>query len=55
VEEGGRAFQCGLDLPAIRLYKIGDSYFVEDGNHRVAWPVIRVQTIEAEVTEFFPL
>jgi hypothetical protein len=51
-----RAFHYGLDLPAVRLYKVGDSYFVEDGNHRVS--VARYQgleTIEAEVTEFFPL
>ena len=51
-----RAFHSGLDLPAVRLYKIGDSYFVEDGNHRVS--VARYQgvpTLEAEVTEFFPL
>jgi hypothetical protein len=31
-----RAFHRGLDLPAVRLYKVGDSYFVEDGNHRVS-------------------
>jgi hypothetical protein len=51
-----RAFHSGLELPAVRLYKIGDSYFVEDGNHRVS--VARYQgvpTLEAEVTEFFPL
>jgi len=51
-----RAFHRGLDLPAVRLYKMGDSYFVEDGNHRVS--VARYQgleTIEADVTEFFPL
>jgi hypothetical protein len=51
-----RAFHCGLDLPAVKLYKIGDSYFVEDGNHRVS--VVRyqgVETIEADVTEFYPL
>ena len=35
------------------LYKIGDSYFVADGNHRVS--VARyhgVEWIDAEVTEF---
>ncbi len=51
-----RAFHLGLDLPAVRLYKMGDSYFVEDGNHRVS--VARYQevpTIEADVIEFFPL
>ncbi len=37
----------------VRVYKIGDSYFVEDGNHRVS--VARyhgVEWIDAEVTEF---
>ena len=51
-----RAFHRGLDLPAVRLYKIGNSYFVEDGNHRVSVARYQgVQTIEADVTEFFPL
>ena len=51
-----RAFHGGVDLPAVRLYKIGESYFVEDGNHRVSVARYQgVQTIEAEVTEFFPL
>ena len=51
-----RAFHSGLDLPAVRLYKVGNAFFVEDGNHRVS--VARyhgVETIEADVTEFFPL
>ena len=51
-----RAFHRGLDLPAVRLYKLGNSYFVEDGNHRVSVARYQgVETIEAEVTEFFPL
>jgi len=51
-----RAFHRGLDLPAVRLFKMGDFYFVEDGNHRVSVARYhRVETIEAEVTEFFPL
>ena len=51
-----RAFHRGLDLPAVRLYKMGDSYFVEDGNHRVSVARYQgVETIEAEVTEVFPL
>jgi hypothetical protein len=48
-----RAFQRGEELPPISLYKIDDSYFVEDGNHRVS--VARyhgVEWIDAEVTEF---
>jgi hypothetical protein len=51
-----RAFHAGLDLPAVSLYRIEDSYFVEDGNHRVS--VARYQgvpTIEADVIKFFPL
>jgi hypothetical protein len=51
-----RAFHSGLDLPAVRLYKIGDSYFVEDGNHRVSVARYQgVETIEADVIEYFPL
>ena len=51
-----RAFHRGLDLPAVRLYKMGNSYFVEDGNHRVSVARYQgVETIEADVTEFFPL
>jgi hypothetical protein len=50
-----RAFRRGVDLPPVSLYKIGDSYFVHDGNHRVS--VARyhgVEWIDAEVTEFRP-
>jgi hypothetical protein len=51
-----RAFHRGLDLPPVRLYKMGDSYFVEDGNHRVSVARYQgVETIEADVTEVFPL
>jgi hypothetical protein len=51
-----RAFHDGLDLPAVRLYKVGDSYFVEDGNHRVSVARYQgVETMEADVTEVFPL
>jgi hypothetical protein len=51
-----RAFHRGLDLPAVRLYKMGDSYFVEDGNHRVSVARYQgVEMIEADVTEVFPL
>ena len=48
-----RAFHRGLELPPVELYKLGDSYFVMDGNHRVS--VARyhgVEMIEAEVVEF---
>jgi hypothetical protein len=55
-ESVARAFHGGVDLPPVRLHKIGDSYFVEDGNHRVSVARYQgVETIEAEVTEFFPL
>ncbi len=51
-----RAFHRGLELPAVRLYKVGNSYFVEDGNHRVSVARYQgVETIEANVIEFFPL
>jgi hypothetical protein len=48
-----RAFHRGEELPPVSLYKIGDAYFVADGNHRVS--VARyhgVEWIDAEVTEF---
>ena len=48
-----RAFHRGVELPPVSLYKIGDSYFVADGNHRVS--VARYHGVEwtdAEVTEF---
>ena len=48
-----RAFQRGEGLPPVNLYKIGDSYFVEDGNHRVSMARYHgVEWIDAEVTEF---
>jgi hypothetical protein len=49
------AFRKGLDLPPVVLYKIGDDYFVHDGNHRVSVARFEgVEMIDAEVTEFFP-
>ena len=47
-----RAHLTDVDLPPIKLYKIGDAYFVRDGNHRVS--VAREQgrlEIDAEVIE----
>jgi hypothetical protein len=47
-----RAFHRGEELPPVVLYKVGEAYFVEDGNHRVS--VARYQGvdwIEAEVVE----
>ena len=49
------AFHRGVDLPPVSLYKLGDAYFVQDGNHRVS--VARyhgLRTVEADVTEFRP-
>ncbi len=40
------------ELPPVSLYKIGDAYFVRDGNHRVSVARIQgVEMIDAEVTE----
>ena len=47
-----RAYHQGVELPAVSLYKIGEAYFVVDGNHRVS--VARyhgVAAIDAEVVE----
>src|SRR5919199_6610763 len=42
----------GEELPPISLYKIGDAYFVGDGNHRVSVARQRgVEMIDAEVIE----
>jgi hypothetical protein len=50
-----RAFQRGVNLPPVNLYRVGDQYYVHDGNHRVS--VARyhgVEWVDAEVTEFRP-
>jgi hypothetical protein len=50
-----RAFHRGVELQPVRLYKLGDLYFVEDGNHRVSVARYQgVEWIEAYVTEFYP-
>lgn len=49
------AFHRGEDLPPVSLYKLGDAYFVLDGNHRVS--VARyhsLRAVDAEVMEFLP-
>ncbi len=47
-----RAFVRGEELPPVTLYKIGDSYFVQDGNHRVSVARYQgVEMIDAEVVE----
>lgn len=54
-----RTARGGGELPPVSLYKIGDDYFVEDGNHRVS--VVRHgsrrgrgATIKAEVVALVP-
>lgn len=52
-ERVAAAFLDDILLPPVELLKVGDSYFVRDGNHRVS--VARhygVEYIDAEVTEF---
>ena len=47
-----RAYHRSEELPPVSLYKVGEKYFVVDGNHRVS--VARyhgVESIDAEVIE----
>lgn len=47
-----RAYYEEVRLPPIQLYKVGDVYFVKDGNHRVSVARERgVEFIDAEVIE----
>ncbi len=47
-----RAFYDEVSLPPVKLYKVGDAYFVMDGNHRVSVARERGQAfIDAEVIE----
>jgi len=47
-----RAYHRGEELPAVSLYKIGDAYYVRDGNHRVSVAKYHgVIEIDAEVVE----
>ncbi len=47
-----RAFYEDVSLPPVKLYKVGDAYFVLDGNHRISVARDRGQEfIEAEVIE----
>lgn len=46
-----RAYHRGQELPPVALFEVGESYYVEDGNHRVS--VARYQGVEwidAEIT-----
>jgi hypothetical protein len=48
----GRAFYNTVSLPPVKLYQIGDAYFVFDGNHRVSVArELGIEFIDAEVTE----
>jgi len=50
------AFYRGQALPPVSLYKLGEVYFVEDGNHRVSVARFHgVPDIEANVTELWPI
>ena len=47
-----KALREGKQLPPVKLYKLGDRYFVENGNHRVSVARYRgFRMIEAMVTE----
>lgn len=47
-----RAYYEDVHLPPVQLYKVGDIYFVKDGNHRVSVARERgVEFIDAEVIE----
>ncbi len=49
------AIDRGEELPPVRLYKVGEVYFVEDGHHRVAAARNHgARYIDAELTEFEP-
>lgn len=46
------AYYLDVTLPPVQLYKVGDVYFVKDGNHRVSVARERgVEFIDAEVIE----
>jgi hypothetical protein len=48
-----RAFRLGQDLPPVILYKLGNTYYVKDGHHRVSVARFHgAEWIDAEVTEF---
>jgi len=55
-----RAHYQGAELPPVLLYKVGEAYFVEDGNHRVSVArvngeqYIQARVIEIDVSNFKP-
>jgi hypothetical protein len=47
-----RALETGKDLPPVKLYQVGDAYFVVDGHHRISVARYRrVRQVDAEVIE----
>lgn len=49
-------FRRGEESPAVSLYKIGEEYFVSDGNHRISVARFHgIEMVEAEITEYRPL
>lgn len=47
------AYKRNISLPLVKLYKVGNIYFVLDGNHRVSVAKrMGVKYIDADVTEF---
>jgi len=49
-----RTFREGRPLPPVELYKLGERYFVLDGNHRVSVArYLGAVAIDAVVTELF--
>lgn len=45
----------GITLAPVILYKVGDAYFVEDGNHRVSVArILGQESVAAQVIEIYP-
>lgn len=54
-EHADRRFHRGEETRTVSLWKIGEEYYVSDGNHRVSVAKFHnVEMIDAEVTEFRP-
>lgn len=52
-ERVNRAVIRGEAMPAVRLIKLGECYFVEDGHHRVSVACYRgMEYIDADITEY---
>jgi len=48
-----RMFDSDVGFPAIKVYQVGEAFFVVDGNHRVSVArQLRMKTIEAEVVRY---